>query len=156
MLGNQLDSVLEVPGFQEENAAQLLLGLGVRSVGYDHLAIAVADGCSIPRPLKCFATQKMPPTAKLVIIRETPIQEGFAFAFGHAVPVGLIKESQTDEPHVVNLMLGGKLYFPPSNRSGTSKFDSTADWIRSWSLSISHARTSGPQEWPDRRILLWS
>jgi hypothetical protein len=100
MLGHQLSCVVQVPRFQEQNPADLFLALGVGAIGDDNLPASAPHGYCILGRLECFSTQEMPSPAKLVVIRETLLQEGFAFAFGHLGRVGLVVESQAKKLHI--------------------------------------------------------
>src|SRR5262245_32414012 len=45
MLRHQLNRVIQVAGFQDKDAADLLLRFGIGAVGDGHLAILPAQGC---------------------------------------------------------------------------------------------------------------
>jgi hypothetical protein len=106
MPGHKLSRVVQIPGFKEQNTANLLLGLCVGTIGDDNLPASTSYSCCIPSWLKRFSPQKMSAPTKLVVVRKALLQEGFAFAFGHPGPVGVIEESKANESHGGHLALG--------------------------------------------------
>src|SRR6516165_4914225 len=56
MLADELYSMIHVPRFKDENAAELFLGFGVGTVGGCHFAVLARQGQGGFRTLKRFAT----------------------------------------------------------------------------------------------------
>jgi hypothetical protein len=75
MLAHQLNGVIQVPGFQKQNATELFLGLGERAIRDSDFSILETQGRGIPGRLERFSPQKMPTAAKLVVVSKTLIEK---------------------------------------------------------------------------------
>src|SRR5262245_51368333 len=72
---HELDGVIEVPGFEHKNAAQLLLGLGVRSVDNGGFAVFPAERGGATSALERFAPRKGALLLQYLIVGEAGIHE---------------------------------------------------------------------------------
>src|SRR6185437_7619545 len=70
MLGHEFDGVFEIAGCEEQDAADLLLRLGVRPVGNDHAAIALAYCGRLIRGLQRLPAEKVAAATQFVVISE--------------------------------------------------------------------------------------
>jgi hypothetical protein len=106
VLGEELDGVAEIPGFQKKNAPQLFLGLGIGAIGDRDLSASATDSCSVLGGLKCFTAQEVPALAKLIVVSKTAFHERFTIALRQLAHGSLFLESKANESHVGNLVLG--------------------------------------------------
>ena len=59
VLRHQLDGVVQVPGFEHEDSAQLLFRLGIRAIGDGHLVVLPSQGGRVPSALERFPANKV-------------------------------------------------------------------------------------------------
>jgi hypothetical protein len=81
------------------NPPQLLFRLGIRAIGNRHLAVFPSQGDGVPGALERFPTNKVTVLPQLVIVLEALVQKGVFLAFGHRLPLLLVKVSKADVFH---------------------------------------------------------
>jgi hypothetical protein len=87
MLRHQLDGVVQVPGFEDEEAGQLLFGLRVGTISdrdFSALKPQRSGGLSALEP---FSPNDVPVFPKQLVVGEELFHGGFPFAFGHCFPI---------------------------------------------------------------------
>src|SRR5262245_1646434 len=122
MLRHQLNRVIQILGLEDQDAAQLLLGLGVGTVGNRYLPVLEPQGSRALRRLEGFPAGKVPVLAKDVVVGKALIDESVHLALGHRLPLLGIHVAQADVFHcaasrsivVVN-------DYSPYSRSGSPK-----------------------------------
>src|SRR5918999_458752 len=106
VLRHQLDGVIQVPGFEHEDSAQLLFRLGIRAIGEGHLAVLPPQGGGVPSALERFPTHKVTALSKHVVVGEALVHHGVPLAFGHRLPLLLVVVSKAYVFHNFLLICG--------------------------------------------------
>ena len=70
VFGHDLDGVIQVAGFEDEDAADLFLRFRVRAVGDGNLAVRPSQGCGGFRALQGFTAREVPIRPQLVVVGE--------------------------------------------------------------------------------------
>src|SRR6201987_1726553 len=99
MLANELYSMIHVPRLENNNAAELLFGLGIGAVDRCHLAVLPREGQGGLRPLKRFATTPVPVGAKMIVIFKACVEHGVSRARLHAIEFAFVVVAKTDVFH---------------------------------------------------------
>jgi hypothetical protein len=69
--------MVEVPGFEHEDPAQLLFRLGIRAIGDGHLAVLPSQGGGVLRALERFPTNKVTVVPQYVVVGEALVIMAF-------------------------------------------------------------------------------
>src|ERR1700678_2594608 len=121
MLRDELLSMIHVPRLQDENAAELLLGFRIRTVGSSDFAVLPREGQGGFRTLKRFSASPMPVGAKMVVVLKAFVEHGVSLALGQRFVFAFVVVSKTDVFHYSSpscsrrsSYLGGKQQPQPS------------------------------------------
>src|ERR1700733_6959694 len=116
MLRHELYSMIHVPRFKDENAAELLLGFCIGTVGSCHFAVLPIQGQGGLRPLQRFSTGPVPASAQMVVIFKACVEHGVSLGLSHAIEFAFVVISETDVSHCSPLFLSIPLLFPEPGR----------------------------------------
>src|SRR5271170_6202892 len=83
MLGNELNCMVQISRFKHQNSTQLFLRFRIRTICHGNLSVLPIHGHRRVGGLKSFASGKMSVLAQLVVVAETLVKHGVAFALRH-------------------------------------------------------------------------
>jgi hypothetical protein len=98
MLRHELYSMIHVPRLKHANAAELLLGFRIGTVGRRDFAVLPRQGQGGFRRLKRLSS-RMPVGAKMVVVFKACIEHGVSLALSHAIEFAFVVVSETDVFH---------------------------------------------------------
>src|SRR5215470_17929252 len=98
--------LVHVLGLDEEESAELLLGLGERAVRDGGLAAADPDGAGGPRPLQRVRDDVVAALLDLVAVVDGGIDEVLHLVLGHVVERAFVVEDHEQEFHCLGSLMG--------------------------------------------------
>src|SRR5271156_2112843 len=107
MLRHELNGMIHVPRLKHENAAELFLGLRIRTVGRRNFAVLPIHGQRGLMRLKSFSTSKVPVGAQMVVVLKAFVEHCVSLVLGHGRVYCWFVVSQTDVFHCSS-PLGGR------------------------------------------------
>src|SRR2546423_6608997 len=99
MLRDELYSMIHVSRLKDENAAELLFGFRVGTVGRYHFAVLPGQGQRRFRRLERFTTRPVAAGAKMVVVLKAYIEHRVSLALSHAIEFTFVVVSETDVFH---------------------------------------------------------
>src|SRR6185437_4191716 len=96
MLRHELNGMIHVACLKHEQAAELLLGFRVRTVGRRDFAVFPIQGPRCFGRLKSFPSTKVPVGAQMVVILEAFVEHCVLLFLGHGSELSRLDISQTD------------------------------------------------------------
>jgi hypothetical protein len=87
VLRHELDRVIQIVGFQDQDAAELLLGFGVGAVGHRDFAILPTQRDGRRGILQRFAAREVPALAEHVVVREALLHHRVALSVSQRFPL---------------------------------------------------------------------
>src|ERR1700722_16824786 len=99
MLRHELNRMIHVPCLKHANAAELFLGLYIRTVSRRDLPVLPIQGQRSFRRLNSFSSMKMPIGAQLVVVLESFVEHRVSVVLGHARVYCRLVVSQKNEFH---------------------------------------------------------
>src|SRR5262245_3527508 len=99
MLGHQLDRMIQVPRFKDEEPSQLLLSLSIRPIRHGPFPILETQSGGVPSAIETFTANNMTVSPKLVVIGEEFLHRGFPLTLRHGLPVDRTEVGHADVFH---------------------------------------------------------
>src|SRR5262245_15814673 len=99
MLADELYSMIHVPRFKDENAAELFLGFGIGTICRYHFAVLPGQCQGGLLPLKRFSTSPVAAGAKMFVVCQAIVEHGVPIALRQAIEFAFVVVAQTDVFH---------------------------------------------------------